>query len=85
MSEWGVFGVIVALFGFAVAIITPIIRLNTNITTLTVTLERMDKDVEGQKKSSHEAHRRLWEKNEEQDTRINDHEKRLSLVEKQGQ
>ena len=56
MSEWGVFGVIVALIGFAVSIVTPIIKLNTNITKLTVTLERMVKDVDIQKNSSHEAH-----------------------------
>ena len=85
MSEWGVFGVVVALIGFLVSIITPIIKLNTNITKLTVTLERIDKDVESQKNSSHEAHRRLWAKNEEQDTRLNDHEKRLSLVERKGE
>lgn len=85
MSEWGVFGVIVALIGFAVSIVTPIIKLNTNITKLTVTLERMVKDVDNQKNSSHEAHKRLWAKNEEQDKRINDHEKRLSLVERKGE
>lgn len=85
MSEWGVFGVIVALIGFAVSIVTPIIKLNTNITKLTVTLERMVKDVDIQKNSSHEAHKRLWAKNEEQDKRINDHEKRLSLVERKGE
>ena len=85
MSEWGVFGVIVALIGFAVSIVTPIIKLNTNITKLTVTLERMVKDVDNQRSSSHEAHRRLWAKNEEQDKRIEDHEKRLSLVERKGE
>ena len=35
MNEWGVVGVIVTLVGLAVAIIKPIVQLNTNIVRLT--------------------------------------------------
>ena len=50
-----------------------------------VSYTHLVKDVDIQKNSSHEAHKRLWAKNEEQDKRINDHEKRLSLVERKGE
>ena len=37
--EWQVFGVIVALCGFAGAIITPVVKLNSSITRLTVSMD----------------------------------------------
>jgi hypothetical protein len=32
MTEWQVVLVIIALFGFITAVVTPIVKLNTNIT-----------------------------------------------------
>lgn len=80
--EWQVVGVIVVLVGLAGSIIGPVIKLNSSITRLTVTMERLVKDVDVIKENSHDAHQRLWEKNDEQDKIINDHETRITSLER---
>ena len=80
--EWQVVGVIVVQVGLAGSIIGPVIKLNSSITRLTVTMERLVKDVDVIKENSHDAHQRLWEKNDEQDKIINDHETRITSLEK---
>ena len=80
--EWQVVGVIVVLVGLAGSIIGPVIKLNSSITRLTVTMERLVKDVDVIKGNSHDAHQHLWEKNDEQDKIINDHETRITSLEK---
>ena len=80
--EWQVVGVIVVLAGLAGTIVTPLLRLNTAITRLTVTMERLTRDLDRQKDSDREAHRRLWNKNDRQDQRLSDHETRIMGLEK---
>lgn len=80
--EWQVVTVIIALSGFAISIITPIIKLTNSITTLTVTLKQVDNRLTAQEQSSKNSHKRLWEKNEEQDEKLNDHERRITLIER---
>lgn len=65
---------IIILSGFIVtliAIISPIIKLNTSITRLNVTMENLDKNVVGVK-----------EEQKEQGCKIQDHETRLQMLEK---
>ncbi len=57
-------------------------KLNSSITKLDVTMVRLTKDVDVIKENSHDAHQRLWEKNDEQDKIINDHESRITSLEK---
>ena len=78
MTEWGVLGVIITGAGFLATVITPIINLTKSITKLTVVVENLAKDMESQRSST----KRLWEHNDEQDTRLNDHETRIQLLEK---
>lgn len=80
--EWQIVTVIIALSGFAISIITPIIKLTKSITTLTVTLKQVDSRLTAQEQSSKNSHKRLWEKNEEQDEKLNDHERRITLIER---
>ena len=80
--EWQVVGVIVVLVGLAGSIIGPVIKLNSSITRLTVTMERLVRDMDAFKESSRDAHKRLWEKNDEQDKCIHDHETRITTLEK---
>lgn len=42
MNEWGVVLVIIALIGLVTAIVTPLLKLNTSITKLNVTLNNLD-------------------------------------------
>lgn len=81
MTEWGVVGVIVALVGLFLTVGAPIIKLITSITKLTGTVDALQKDMEGLTTKNTEAHRRLWEHNEEQDDKINDHESRIRVIE----
>ena len=79
--EWTVVTVLVALVGLLATVGAPIIKLNSNLTKLTVLLDTLKNDMEEQKKSTKENHRRLWDHNEEQDGRIENHEKRITLLE----
>lgn len=87
--EWQVFGVIVALFSFVVAVVTPILKLNTSITKLTVTMESMSKDLINDREKSRDAHKNIWagidaveKKNTEQDLTLSNHEQRIKVLEK---
>ena len=86
--EWQVFGVIVALLGFVVAVVTPILKLNTSITKLTVTMESMSKDLINDREKSRDAHKNIWagieaeeKKNHEQDLMLSNHEQRIKVLE----
>ena len=80
--EWQVVGVIVTLIRLFLAVGKPLMKLNSSITKLDVTMVRLTKDVDVIKENSHDAHQRLWEKNDEQDKIINDHESRITSLEK---
>lgn len=81
MTEWEVVGVIVALFTFAIAVGTPILKLNTSITRLITRLENLDEGLEALEEKNHKSHERIWKHNEEQDGKIQDHEKRIIILE----
>ena len=50
MTEWGVVTVIIALFGFIVAVVKPIMSLTKSITSLTVEVTGLREDLKEQKK-----------------------------------
>lgn len=74
MTEWGVVGVIVVLIGLVVTVLSPIIKLNTNIVTLTERLASLNGDMKALTDDNASGHKRLWEKNDEQDKRLNAHD-----------
>lgn len=84
MTEWGVFGVIVALVGFAAAIVTPIIKLNTNITRLTVTIENILREQESAKSANGKSHDRIWKELEEHGGQLGEHENRITKIEERS-
>ena len=53
MSEWGVVGVLIAVVGLFFTVGKPVITLNTSITKLTVTVDRLQKDYDDLKKQAH--------------------------------
>lgn len=88
MTEYQVIGVIVTLVGLGVAIITPIIKLNTNIVKLTDAVnalreahDKMDKTNTEEHKLLHERINHRKKENEELDDRVSDHENRISILE----
>lgn len=88
MSEWTVVTVIIAIVGLFFTVGKPIITLNSNIVKLNFTVEALSKEqgiqkaaLEKQAEHDREAHKRIWEKNEEQDKEIADHEARIGILE----
>ena len=75
--EWTTITVIISLVGLGAAVIKPIVSLTQSITKLTVVVERLERELDEQSEHSRESHRRLWDHNEEQDNRLDDHERRI--------
>jgi len=82
MTEWGVVLVITALFGLGAAIIKPIVSLTRSITTLTVVVENLQKDMSGLILKNSASHDRLWKHAQKQDIQLDDHEKRIISIER---
>lgn len=89
MNEWAVVGVLATLVGLFFTVGKPIINLNSNITLLNASIKRnsdeiaeQKKELEKQRNHAHESHEKLWIKNGEQDEKIQDHETRISILEK---
>ena len=82
VTEWEVFGVIVALVAFAISIGTPIVKLNTSITRLMDRLNMLDEGMDELTARNSKSHERLWKHNEEQDDKLHDHETRITILEK---
>lgn len=77
MGEWNVFLVLVAIVGFFFTVGAPIIKLNTNITKLNASLESIQKDQVKLERDNHDAHKRIWDHNDEQDKMLEEHRLRL--------
>ena len=73
--------VIIALAGVGAAVIKPIANLAQTITKLTVVVDKLQEDVPGLTDRNSDSHARLWAKNEEQDERIEEHERRIGRLE----
>lgn len=84
MTEWGVVGVLIALVGFVGALAKPLISLNTAITKLTLAVERLQHDLTAMASKNSESHSRIYGKLEGQDSRLDEHEGRISLLEVRG-
>lgn len=82
MTEWEVMGVITALVGFAAAIVAPIVKLNTNITRLTVTLNGLSKEADKREIDNTDGHRRLWNSVDAHTAELNAHDKRITVIER---
>ena len=81
MSEWTVVGVVIALIGFAASIVGPVVKLNTSITKLTVTMDTLASRLIKIESDNHDSHKRLWQHNDEQDDKLADHEHRIKVME----
>lgn len=89
MNEWTVVVVITSMVGLFLSVGAPIISLNKNIATLNAEMKRSnarhDKHelaLKEQQNSAHESHQKLWDKNDEQDRILGDHETRIKILER---
>ena len=83
MSEWTVVTVIVVLTGLIGAIIKPIINLNTSITRLNESVSSLEKNIAGLNDRNSESHDKLWRRCGEHDEKLNQHETRLQILERE--
>ncbi|OUN81937.1 hypothetical protein [Gemmiger sp. An50] len=82
MNEWSVVGVLVVVVGLFLSVGAPVIRLNSTITKLSTLVEGLrDRQVQ-QEQNNSDSHRRIWKHNEEQDAVLNDHETRITILER---
>ena len=88
MNEWTVITVLIALVGLFFTVGAPIISLNKNIATLNAEMKRSnarldkhDQAFKDQSANARESHQKLWDKNQEQDKILNDHETRIQVLE----
>lgn len=86
--EWKVVSVLIALVGLFLTVGAPIMKLNKAITTLTITAENVKERLDGQderfekqQEKAKESHEKLWAHNEQQDTKLVDHEFRIRKLE----
>ena len=82
MDEWGVVGVLVVLVGLFLSVGAPVIRLNSTITKLSTLVEGLRDRQAQQEQNNSDSHRRIWKHNEEQDAVLNDHETRITILER---
>lgn len=82
MTQWDIVTVLAAVVGLFAAVGAPVIRLNATMTRLSTLVETLEEKVDSQAASSKESHRRLWAHNDEQDGKLNDHEKRITILER---
>lgn len=85
MTEWEVVGVLVVLVGLFFTVGKPIFSLITAIEKLTNICNELNRKFEKFEIDNKQSHRRIWEHNTMQDERINDHEKRIHVLEIGGE
>ena len=83
MSEWTVVTVIVVLSGLVISFVKPLMNLNGTLTRLADAVAVLEQELKDFSERNRTAHGKLWEKETEQDGRLQDHELRLSRMEKE--
>ncbi len=82
MNEWNVVGVLVVVAGLFLSVGAPVIRLNSTLTKLSTLVEAVQSRQDRQDPDNTDSHRRLWKHNDEQDAALNDHETRITILER---
>lgn len=82
MTEWNVFLVIGEIAALLLMVVLPIVKLNTSIVKLTESINHIEKDYKDAQLKNTENHRRIWEKSQEQDDRLENHEIRINNLER---
>lgn len=81
MNEWTVVTVIVALVGLFMAVGAPIIKQTQTMTKLDATMETLSEKLTQLEEKNSDAHKRIWDHNNDQDKQINNHEIRIVKLE----
>lgn len=79
--SWEIFLGIVALVGFCITIATPLMKLSKTMTELNVNMQNLNQAMNTLTANNAESHRRIWTHNDEQDEKLENHEKRITKIE----
>lgn len=82
--EWDVVTTLVVLIGLFLTVGTPMLQVSTKLTKNTQAMEMLTEKLTKLESRNTEAHKRLWDKNEEQDKRLDNHELRIHDLEIKG-
>lgn len=82
MEQWSVVETLVVILGLFAAVGAPVIKLITSISELTSTVRELKNDFLSLTAKNTDSHRRIWAHNDVQDARLDDHEKRIVLLER---
>ena len=80
--EWNVVSVLVVLVGLFATIGAPIIKLISSITKLTSSVEFLQGSMADLTKRNTESHGRMFKQLDEHDETINNHETRITVLER---
>ena len=78
---WEIFLGIVALVGFMITVISPLMKLSKTMTELNVNMQNLNQAMNTLTSNNTESHRRIWQHNEEQDAKMDNHENRITKIE----
>ncbi|MEG0379444.1 MAG: hypothetical protein RR614_13285 [Eubacterium sp.] len=81
MTEWQVFGVLTALTAFVSIFVGIGITYAKTTTELNVTLKELRKFIDDFKESNGKSHQRIFDKLDEQDDVMAEHDKRITKLE----
>lgn len=81
MTEWTVVTVIMVLGGLVATLVKPMLSLNTSMTKLTMSNERLSEELQGLADKNSEAHEQILRHQDEQDKLLFDHNRRITCLE----
>ena len=84
MTEWNVVLVIAALIGLFFTVGKPVVKLNTSITKLTTRFDDFTTELQEFKNKNENSHDKLWDNLHAHDKKINEHDTRITVLEKKG-
>ena len=73
--------VLIGLVTAVISIVTPIMKLTKTMAELTIGVQSLKDSLNNIITKNHDAHSRMWDHNKRQDEVINDHDKRIVVVE----
>ena len=82
MTVWEIIGGLGALATLIIAIVAPLLKLNTSITSLTCAMGEFKENLKCLTDRNTAGHSQLWEHIEKQDDLLTDHETRIQIIEK---
>ncbi len=80
--EWVVFTTVLALITFVKTVVTPIIKLNTTIINLTISVDNMAKTISKLEAKNSDNHNKIYAKLDEHEKKLTIYDGRIKNVER---